>query len=424
MARTFRRIGSLAGACVLAGAFAAVPAHAADTPEVYLGSASGKGLDITVLGQSATFGASSAKVSSLLTAAATGAGQAVPQLLGSFKPSDASVSGNGGNVNKASTCVTPDISTLGPQVSSVLNLGLACSEAHASVIDGNPVATSAGSVALAKVDASTILNGPLAVVTSPLVSALTGLLTTVNANVPQPVQNLGVTTTLTQLLNALVTTNTLDATLGGSTSKVTTAAGTVSSVGEASAATIKLLPLGGLNNEPVATIQVSAAKATSTYDRLTGTSTASFDPAIVRVHFNTALISALPLGLSQDVVVPVGQSVTLFAGLPIESTITVGKGQIINNADGSVGAVADGVKLELLKNLSTPVGSGGVTVSLAHAEAGVAGALASSTPTNITKITTELPRTGGTPWIPLLGTGILGMAILVRRTSAKADPAA
>jgi LPXTG-motif cell wall-anchored protein len=57
---------------------------------------------------------------------------------------------------------------------------------------------------------------------------------------------------------------------------------------------------------------------------------------------------------------------------------------------------------------------GGVVLQLAHSEAEVAGAPATSTPAQVLA-QTSLPRTGGTPWIPMAGIGILAVALVGRR---------
>ena len=91
-----------------------------------------------------------------------------------------------------------------------------------------------------------------------------------------------------------------------------------------------------------------------------------------------------------------------------------------------MGAVADGVSLHLLKGIaaSSPTArDGGILLQLAHSEADVAGAPAVTVPvTNNPTVAgvQQLPRTGGTPWMPMLGVGVLGLAVLVRRTLLQA----
>ncbi len=114
-----------------------------------------------------------------------------------------------------------------------------------------------------------------------------------------------------------------------------------------------------------------------------------------------------PLTGNVDIPVAPGETVTILQGTPLESTITVADGSTTKNPDGSVSSVADGVKLELLKGVN-----GGIVLELAHAEAGAAGS-----PAVLGSIidVPELPRTGGTPWIPVAGIGAVGLAVLARR---------
>lgn len=404
---SIRRLAAIAGAVAVAGAFVAGPA-AADTPEVYAGSAAAKALDLNILGQQATLGVSTAKVSSDLKATATGAGQLVPQLTSFAGNTDASVSGSGSST-KPNTCATP---ALPDPIPTVLSIGAACSSASASVLNNNPVATSTASVAQVAANAQTILQ-QLNAVTTPIGSTLDGLLTQVCTNLSQ---TCSATTTVQDLVTSVLNTQTLGVEVGPSASSVTTEASKVTSTASAAGAVVKLLPLpvvsGVASSDPVATITVGEAKASAVYDRSNGTSTPTVTPALVHVHFNTALTSGTQL---QDITVAPGQDVTILAGTPLESRIVVASGSTPKNADGSVGAVADGVRLELLKGLN-----GGVTLGLAHAEAGVGGAIATKTPALVPDVTRELPRTGGTPWIPMAGIGVLGLAVVLRRTTAKA----
>lgn len=414
MART-RRLAAVAGVCALASAVVTGPASA-DTAEVYLGSASAKALEVSILGQSATFGVSSAKITSQLTAKADGAGQLVPQLTQFSGNQSVDISGNGASTVKPEKCAGAVAPT---QTQGVLDLGLACSAVSATIIDANPVAKAEGSIADVTVSANAVLNGPLAPVTGPL---QTGLQTILNAvpNTGTPVDAAKVT--LNDLVTSVLKTPTLSAAIGKSTSSVVTDAGKVASEGVANGATINVLPLpqvSGLpSTDPAITVIVGAAKATATYNRSTGVSEAAFDPALVRVRFNTALtnalgtqLSALPGYRNNELTVAPGQNIVVpgTAGTPLETEIIVGAGKKVTNPDGTVGAVADGVKVHALKGVN-----GGILFDLAHAEAGVGGTPAQRDPVEAPR--GELPRTGGTPVLPLVGAGVLALAVLVRRT--------
>ncbi|MDQ1394982.1 MAG: hypothetical protein QOG64_241 [Acidimicrobiaceae bacterium] len=390
-----RRIGGVAVACLLLTSFVAGPASA-DQPESYNGSATGTALQLTVLGQSFTFGTSAAKAASDLTASADGAGQATPILPTSVTHSE--VTGDNTAASKPQACLTPD---LGASVTAIISLGLACSQTSASVAGGNPAASGSGSVASLGLSANSIL------AQTPIGSTLQQVLAPITAADP--------TKTLGSLIDSVFNSKTLDVTLGSSTSSVTSAAGAVTSLGIASGVVIKILPTplinGAPSTDPFATITVGQAKAIAVYDRAAGTSKPTVDPALVRVDLNPLIAQGLgvpastTLTLDQDLVVP-GT-----AGTPLESEIKVGHGSTTTNPDGSVGAIADGVSIALLRGVS-----GGIILNLAHAEATVKGAPAVVT---APVVVPQLPRTGGSPWIPLVGVTLLGLAFVTHRTARR-----
>src|SRR5207247_1402303 len=209
--------------------------------------------------------------------------------------------------------------------------------------------------------------------------------------------------------------------LGDSTSELTTVANTVTSTSSAQGATIEILPVTALGGTPIATITAGSAKATAIYDRIAGKSSAIFDPALVSVHFASAL--GLP-----DVKVAPGQTITLLAGTPLESTITVGDGSQQTGAN-SASAVADGVSLHLLKGINAPTGAssvsalatgpGAVVLELAHAEVSVNGTAPQKTVPNVAPpappAVKALAFTGTSPWLPIGGFALLGAAWGTRR---------
>ncbi|MEO6121853.1 MAG: hypothetical protein ABIW46_00080 [Acidimicrobiales bacterium] len=374
---------------------------AADTPESFVGSAAGRALDLKVLGQGVTIGVTTAKVTSGRTAVAEGAGLAL--LPGSTQRAE--VSGEGTN-NKPEACA------LALPLVNILNIGLACGSASASVTGGNPAASSEGKVAGIDLSLNSALDllgldGLLTGTVDTLQGTLcgtTGLVTTLPA-----VGGLlcPVVSTVTGTVNDVLNTKTLDVVLGQSTTKITTDAAKVVAKATANGGEIRILPLRvdtlGVNLGPLATITIGSATATAEYNRSTGKSTPTVDPSLVTIKLGVT--DLLP---ATTITVPVGTSQTILAGTLLESDIVVAAGRNVTNADGTVSAIADGVRLHLLKGVS-----GGIELSLAHAEAGAGGSLAQITPV---ATVAELPRTGGTPWIPIAGIGVLGMAVLVRRT--------
>ncbi len=378
------------------GAFVAGPASAQTAkPESYVGSAAGAALDLSVLSlPKVTLGVSTSKVTSLLTAVGEGAGSL--GLLGSTIRAEVNTSGND---VKGPSCALP------LPVANLLNLGLACGSATANITANNPVATSEGSVASIDVSGQNLLDSVASVtdlVSGTVATALAPVCTTLAVLCP-------VTATVNDVLSSVLDTKTLEVAAGKSVSTVTTAAGKVTAKAISEGAVIKLLPLpvvgGVVSDEPLATITVGTAAATAVYDRATGVATPTIDPALVTVKLNTVLTTAL--GIPATISVPIGTSLILpgTAGTPLETEIVVAAGRTVKNADGTVSAFADAVKIHALKGVS-----GGILLNLARAEAGVGGTVAVAAPPVL-----ELPRTGGTPWLPLAGVGVLGLAVLVRR---------
>lgn len=404
MRTTIRRIGAAAATAVVAGAFIASPAGAAAN-ENYVGSATGTALNLDVVGQKLTLGFSKGKVASTLEALAEGAGQLLPA--GNATTSKASVTGTPNGTQEQKDQCGP-ISTPAELEQIGLKLATACSSSLSQIVNGAPHVLSEGSVADFDLSANLILDKvpQLNETIDQVQTALTPVLGQLDAVTSQ----LGISTsdTVGTLIDKLQTTQTLKVSVGKTVSDVTTVANAVTSKATASGAQIDLLPVGAVVNgvsAPLVSIIVGSANATSTYDRQAGTSTAAFDPAVVRVVTNLAG------ALKQEIPVAPGQSIKILEGTPLESEIIVGNGSTVKNADGSVGAIADGVSLHLLKGVN-----GGVNLDLAHAEAGVAGSPAVLDNVETPRAAPELPRTGGPgPWIPVAGATMIVAAVLTRR---------
>ena len=401
-----RRTVSLAAAITLTGALVAGQAGPAGAqtakPESYLGNAAGTALDLSILSlPKVTLGVSTSKVTSLTTAVAEGAGS-----LGLLASTIKAEVANAGSDVKPQACAVP------LPIAGILDLGLACGSASASITNNNPVASSEGSVAAIDLSGQTLLNQVAPVtdlVEGTVGTALTTLCGALALTCP-------LTGTVGDVLDSVIDTKTLEVTAGQSVSSVTAEAGKVTATATSTGAEIKLLPLPQIadvvSTEPVATITVGQAKATAVYDRATGTSTPSVDPALVSIKLNSLL--ATTLGLPATITVPVGASLIVpgTAGTPLETEIVAAAGKTASNPDGTVSATADAVKIHALKGIS-----GGILLSLASAQAGVGGTVAVAAAVPVL----ELPRTGGLPWAPLMGAGVLGLAVLVRRFSVRAS---
>jgi hypothetical protein len=388
----FRRVGTAVGMCLCASVLLA-GTSGADTPEVYVGSAAGKALELTMslngAANSLTFGVSDAKVDSTLAATAHAAGQLLSGTL-----QTAQVAGN--NTSQANPQACGPIGVPAQDVG--LSLTTACASSSAAVANGFPVATGQGSVAALAVNVATL---------------------TKTLQLTQPLKQVpAVGTPVADVLTSVLNTQSVSASLGDSSSNVTTSGATVTSTAKAAGGVIKLLPSpigttpnGLVSTDPVATITVSSSQAQSVYDRATGKSTAAFNPALVSVHFNPTL--GIP-----DVTVAPGASKSLFEGTPLQTDITVANGSTVTNPDGSMGATASGVRVDLLRDpADTTNKTALLSLKFAHAEAGVGGTPAVLKPLPQPQLPRDLPRTGGTPWIPMAGAGALVLALVVRRSA-------
>lgn len=143
-----------------------------------------------------------------------------------------------------------------------------------------------------------------------------------------------------------------------------------------------------------------------------------------------------------------GQAVCILPGTPLESRIYLASKREQVNPDGSAEAEAHAVRIDLLVGTASHIPEAGaaaaallsdpaVHLALAHAEAAVGGRQAQTTPPNngcvsncgggnterqrtLDEPPLELPRTGGIPWMPVLGAAGLSLAVLFRRAALKA----
>lgn len=475
MAR-IRRLAALVGAVALSGAFVTGPARA-DSPEVFSGSAAGTALDLSVLGKKATFGTSTANVNSAGVAKSTAAGQVSSTVDEVDEALKLPTAAQEANAAQGQTVTKPRLCAQALAPVDFINIGLVCSSASAANVN-HPSASAEGSVAEADVHLETVVKliQDTARTELPIGSTLSSVLTpvcnTVAATCPA-------TTTVSDLVDSVLKTQTLDIKLGTSTSSVTTGPGTVTSEATAAGAVIKILPLPQVNGqpstEPVVTITVGDARAKAVYDRSTGKATPTVDPALVRIDFNTALTNSIPTLADGIVIDPLDllgvngtinslpaqadpvvtlcdddRAICILPNSPLESRIYLASGSAKVNEDGSAVAVADAVRLDLLRGVvgfvseeiptvaptvqSQGLGDPGLHLALAHAEAGVGGKQAQVTiqkqpdnpgPQQVQElprgeVPLELPRTGGFPVLPVAGAGMLSLAVLLRRAVAKA----
>jgi hypothetical protein len=417
----FHRIAGAVVASSLAGMVMLAPVAHADTAtpsnpvapivqtaETFLGAASANGLDLTLDGQTVTIGAGLSKLTSqLLTSAA---GTAVMSVLGTTQ-SSAQLSGN----KDASVVDGPHCNPVIPLV--VLQINNACTSSATTMTNGLGRATTINSVDSINLTLNSLLSAV------PLGQQLTQTLQNVVNQLNLPVQLNPVTDTVGKVLNDVLNTPTAQLSIGSSISDVVTQADKIVSTGVAKGGELDILPApkaldGAL--QPLISVIIGSSTATATYDRTSGKSTSSVDPALVTVK-----VAATPLTPAIVIPVTLGQTQTIQLPAGLGSiTIQVADGSTFHNADGTVGSIANAVKLAVTL-LNQPV----INLAVAGAQASVAGAPAVMAPPATVNVTapeaappapTSLPHTGGSPWIPIAGGFVLVAFFATRRVLATA----
>lgn len=430
--RTVHRLGAVVLSALVMAAVLALPASAQGQsqtietrPESFIATAAARGLDLNVFGTRVTIGQSSAIVNSTPSAKASGAGVAL--VAGTVSNSEVNAPNQSATPPKACVLDLP--------LAGLLAVELACGESRVSTQNGAPAAFGAGSVAgvdLAALSAlepiidllRSLLEALLPVVDQTVGTVLNTLTPTLGNLLGGLAGNLGlgqgstvapVSGLVDSLLDGLErATSLLNVELGASTAEAVTTAGAVTAVANAAGAQIDLLPGLTLGGAPLLSIIVGQAKSTSVFDRGTAKSTPSFDAAVARVRLGLPLLGATVT----EIPIQLNQPLTLLAGTPLETTISLGAGRTVTDPNtGSVASYADGVSIQLLKGLN-----GGIGLELAHAETGAGGQSRLLTQQQIITPEPQMPKTGNDPWVPLTGAGFLMIALGIRRRVTAARP--
>ncbi|MGQ0743450.1 MAG: hypothetical protein ACT4OS_03750 [Acidimicrobiales bacterium] len=405
-----RRLGSGLVAAFVVSTMLAAPAQAqakevetVTQTESYAATALARALELSLLNLNLTVGASGIEINSSPSAKATGAGVALlPNTV-----SEAKVAAAGQTSAPPKSCgVNLPL--------SIINVELACGETAVATNADGPQALGRGTVA-----AIDIGGGQLLQLLQPVIDLLRPVLGTVLA-VVQPVlgglqlplvgQLVGLDPTkdpVSDLVERLTKATALvSIKLGNSTAAGTTTAGKVTSEGNAQGAQIDVLPGLTLGGSPLLSIVVGSAKATATFDRAGGKADATFDGAIATVKVGLPILG----GDLLEIPIKLGQPIRLLEGTPLESEISLGAGSTKRESDGAISAVADGVKIHLLKGIS-----GGIKLELAHAEAAVGGRAKIVSKQQVIQPVPQLAKTGGAPWLPLAGATLIMAAFMTRR---------
>lgn len=326
---------------------------------------------------------------------------------------------NTSSVTKPEACTGNELEA----IPGIARLDITCPEVAALVTNGLPSARALGAQVVLEPSVSGVLDtlGLQDTVTgttdqvfeevlSPLVEALTGT----------PLEQLASDTvsTVQDVLNDTLTLNsTARVVVAPALAEVTSTADVVTATAHSQGIRVELLPvneLGATNGllpddllpgEPLVTITIGNAKAVSTYNRVTQAKTEEHTAGLVTIEFgSTALTDALGLS-AEPITVDAGVSQCILVGTPLETCVSVATAGV--DADGNPYATSSSIELFKGVNGGVALGTGGVTSGSAGAPLA---ALPAAAPAG------DLPRTGANPALPIMGAGLLAVAVLLRRT--------
>jgi LPXTG-motif cell wall-anchored protein len=403
-----------------------------------------RGLELAIGDQGVTLGFALSKVDSTPSALGVGAGQC--ELLGADSDESALPCSQDNTVTSAypGDAGSDDAKCLGSlpaPLSDIVDLKVACGSSKSGVKQGVAFTSSFGKVAGLNVKLPVGLRMvPLDIDVNQvdqIVSTITDTLAPVLGVAPAEIrevlegaeQTVDDTTDtaqetvdgLLEIIQGLDATDALAVELGSSFSKVTRSGSTITSESDAAGARIGVLgiPSVGENGQllqaadplenGLVIIEVGTARASAAVDRLTAASTSAASPALVTVKVRD-ITSPTPKYV--EVSVAPGETVTILEGTPAESTITAADSTTTQEA-GSASAVADAVRLHLLKGVN-----GGVSLGIAGANAAAtAEVVKAAPPVAQNRPPRTLPLTGAED-MTLVALGLMtlaGGAIVARR---------
>ncbi len=413
----------VAVACAVLVALATTPAPAGATaPATYALSGSGSGLELSFQGQGVTLGAAVSSGDS--TPQAHGAAFGQCEVLGSNpSPGDLPCTGSTGETSSypghpgdaRSTCASP---ALPPQLAGVLDVRIACGRSSSAARAGAPVTTNSARVAQVTLD--TDLSS-----LSPQLQAAKDQVASQLQQIFKQVPNDQLQNALDQLAGSLKDSQALAATLGPASSDIAPDGRSVTVSSTASGARIGVLGIprldpqgnvvapGDAYRDGLLRIEIGPASARAGVRPGGGSAAARAAAAVVTVQVRD-ITKTTPS--YRTISVAPGQSQTLFAGTPLESTITAARASRKVTATSAV-AASDSVRLDLLKGVQ-----GGIHLALgrATAAAGVRPAPQAPAPPEAAHHK-ELPYTGG-PDLTLPGAALLAGALILlalRRLAAR-----
>lgn len=418
MRRAVAVFAALAAVVAMAIPAGAQPASKAHTDFALSGEA--RALELAIGDQGVSLGVALSRADSTPSAIGVGAGQCT--LLGSEADPD-NLPCNEDTMIKSRFPGTPGDDTpkcagsLPEPLASLVDLKAACGSSKSGLAKGLPFTTSTGKVGNLGVTlpVGTVLD---ALPVKPLVNDLTEALSPVLDLTPDVVHD--AVDNVVDLITDLTETEALAIDLGPSTSNISSKNGVISVNSASAGALIGILGIPearvdgtaiSASSDPLKNglviIEIGTSRASASFDEATASATGAASAAIVTVKVRDI---TKPEPTYVEVSVAPGETVTVLAGTPAESTIVAADSTVEENGN-SAAAAADAVRLHLLKGVN-----GGVTLAFARSTAAVMGDVVKPAPP-IKKAPETLPVTGGTDLIfpalvLLLGAGL---ALVLRR---------
>jgi hypothetical protein len=418
--RSTRRL-ALAGLSILSiGALLAGTATAETSTEVTAtdtgGTASAQALTLTIAGETITGSAADAKLAIGKFADAVATQILTPAL--TSEPAHATSTQVGvTDEQKPASCNGDQLEAL----PGVVRFDVTCGQAKAGLTSDGGTARGLGAEAVVEPSISEALAthgldetvGEVAneVNLGPLVEALTD--TPVGDLVSEADE------TVQDLLQGILTLqSTARIVIAPALAEVNSSGNTVTSHAQGQGLRIELLPLDGAgdtNNllpddleagEPLITITVGNAEVSKTVTK-DGSVPAKADAtaAVATIEFGSPTV-AQALGVPSVITVQGGQSICVpgLEGTPLETCINIASAGV----DANGNPYADGVSVELLKGINGGIG-------LITGRAGGTAAAPAATITAPAGSTPDLPRTGGSAVLPIVGGMLLAGALVTRR---------
>jgi hypothetical protein len=409
-------IGLLVAVALPAGAKTIVKTH---TDYALAGEA--RALELAIGEQGVTLGMALSRADSVPSALGVGAGQCTllgedpdPDSLPCTDESTVTTRWPGTPGDGVEVCA----GSLPAPLADIIDLRVACGSSKSGLKNGLPFTTNTGKLAHLGV---TLPVGAVlgALPAGPLVDDLTQTLGPVLDLAPKEVRD--AVENVVDIVDDVAETEALAIELAPSVSKVARKGSALQVSSDAAGALIGVLGIpeahvDGTNvsasSDPLKNglliIEVGRAQASAGIDTKTAIASAAASPALVTVKVRDI---TKPEPTYVEVSVAPGETVTVLAGTPAESTITAAD-STVEESGNSAKAVADAVRLHLLKGVN-----GGVVLGLGRATAAVNGDVVKDKRVIAAPPEKVLPFTGGTDmtWLALILIGLSELGLYIRR---------